>query len=402
MNFFEIILFTILLISYPMLVYSFYLAHNKNIGKEENQLFFDFSLISSFYLVIKFGNDNISSLILLNVILLIAYYKKRTFSIFLISVFLILYYSYVNFLPLSFLLLQYSLISIFYLFWNKKSFTSFVFVFTFLEFLFLLFHQTTFTFLLFLEILSLLVTTLFLLFFLEQAEDILKYHMAMKELEQEKQIRSSLFKITHEIKNPIAVCKGYLDMFDVEDSTHSKKYIPILKEEINRVLFLLEDFLSMKQLQLNVEILDFNVLLEDVLKRYEIILKKNDIKLQFNLIEDEIYMEGDYQRLIQLFINLIKNSMEAMETSKEKKLILSEKIQDQVLTIILEDTGCGMSDEVLKNLGEAFYTTKIKGTGLGVSLSKEIVKAHKGTINYETKEKVGTKVILTLPLYSID
>ena len=61
MNIFETILFTVILISYPLLVYTFYLAYNKNIGKEENQLFLDFSLITSFYFVIKFSNNNYSS-----------------------------------------------------------------------------------------------------------------------------------------------------------------------------------------------------------------------------------------------------------------------------------------------------------------------------------------------------
>lgn len=401
MNIFETILFTVILISYPLLVYTFYLAYNKNIGKEENQLFLDFSLITSFYFVIKFSNNNYSSLILLNVILLIAYYKKRILSVFLISLFLILYYSSIKFLPLHFLILQYLLTCIFY-FCFKRKFLTFIFCFVVLEIIFLIFYQTTDAFLLFLEALSLLFTTLFLIFLLEKADEILKYHMTVKELEQEKQIRISLFKITHEIKNPIAVCKGYLDMFDINNQTHSKKYIPIIKEEINRVLLLLEDFLSMKQLSLNLEVLDINFLLEDVLKRYELLLKKNHISLQFNVLEDEIYLEGDYQRLIQLFINIIKNSIEAMEESKNKKITISEVINDNFITITLEDTGCGMSNEVLNKIGEPFLTTKMHGTGLGVSLSKEIIKAHHGEISYETKEKVGTKVILTLPLYHLD
>ena len=73
-------------------------------------------------------------------------------------------------------------------------------------------------------------------------------NMTLKELEQEKQIRESLFKITHEIKNPITVCKGYLDMFDVEDKKKSEKYVSILKDEIKRVLVLLEDFLSINKI----------------------------------------------------------------------------------------------------------------------------------------------------------
>ena len=72
-------------------------------------------------------------------------------------------------------------------------------------------------------------------------------------------MKNCLFQITHEIKNPIAVCKGYLDMFDVNNKEHAVKYIPIMKEEISRTLYLLEDFLSMNRLKVHKEIVDINI-----------------------------------------------------------------------------------------------------------------------------------------------
>ena len=82
-----------------------------------------------------------------------------------------------------------------------------------------------------------------ILFFLNKGEEVMMLNNVIHELEKEKKLRESLFKITHEIKNPIAVCKGYLDMFDVNNEEHSRKYIPIIKEEIARTLILLQDFL---------------------------------------------------------------------------------------------------------------------------------------------------------------
>ena len=74
-------------------------------------------------------------------------------------------------------------------------------------------------------------------------EDVINYHIEYKKLKRENEIRKSLFKITHEIKNPLAVCKAYVDMFDYNDKECAKKYIPIISGEIDKMLILLQDFL---------------------------------------------------------------------------------------------------------------------------------------------------------------
>ena len=91
----------------------------------------------------------------------------------------------------------------------------------------------------------------FVIYLFKTAEDILDLHLKFCEIEHQKDITNSLFQITHEIKNPIAVCKGYLDMFDVNNVEHSKKYIPILKSEIDRLLLLLQDFLSINRINID-------------------------------------------------------------------------------------------------------------------------------------------------------
>ena len=233
---------------------------------------------------------------------------------------------------------------------------------------------------------------------LNKGEDIISYHMSIKNIEKEKQIRMSLFKITHEIKNPIAVCKGYLDMFDVNNQEHSKKYIPIIKNEIKRTLILLEDFLAMTKIKINKDLLDINFLIENSIDEMESILKANNISINLDLIDDEIYVMGDYNRLMQVFINIIKNSIEAIE-NKKGVITIKEEIKKKQIYIYIEDNGKGINKETLKQLGMPFYTTKTNGTGLGVSLSKEIINAHNGTMKYFSKENEGTKIQIVLPLY---
>ena len=104
---------------------------------------------------------------------------------------------------------------------------------------------------------------------------------------------------------------------------------------------------------------------------------------------------GDYERLKQVIINLLKNSLEAITTSGN--IQMSTNIYKKHIDIIVEDNGKGMSDEELSKLKEMFYTTKSNGTGLGVALSNEIIKAHHGELTYISELNKGTKAIIRLP-----
>ena len=242
------------------------------------------------------------------------------------------------------------------------------------------------------------VISVFVIYLLEKTEDMLKLHMTIKEIKHDEDIKTSLFRITHEIKNPIAVCKGYLDMYDENKIENFKKHIPILKEEIDRTLILLEDFLSMNKLKINKDIIDINLLLEEVVNNMNLLFIKNGIKIISKISDDEIYINGDYNRLTQVFVNILKNSIEALEDKKERKIKIWTEIDEKNIDIFIKDNGIGIPKKIINKIKEPFYTTKIKGTGLGVSLSEEIISAHKGEIIYESKENEYTLVIVKLPL----
>ena len=229
------------------------------------------------------------------------------------------------------------------------------------------------------------------------AKKVLKSHLSYKELQKEKQIRLSLFKITHEIKNPIAVIKGYLDMLDVKDKKQVEKYIPIIKSETDRILTILQDFLLINKMNLDLDIMDINMLIEDVIFKLEGVLKEKNVKLNLHLIDDEVYINGDYNRLSQVFINIIKNSIEAI--NNKGKIDIKSKIVENKLEITITDDGVGISKDVINKIKEPFYTTKSRGSGLGVSLIYEIIEAHKGSVVYKSDYNVGTKVIIKLPIY---
>ncbi len=409
MNLFDLIILNVVLLTFPIMLWLFYMLYNKNIGKEELDLLLDFSLITSLYLIIRFGpgNPSINLLLLINIPLIIAYFKGRKGCALLLSV-MIVVYSYSHFESSHLLLLlEYGLYYWCYLLLRNSEGKG-IYVISLLKIINYLIFVITFNYFgsfniyvvlnLAVIILETIFITLLVISLYHKINDIIKYHMSLKELEQEKQFRETLFRITHEIKNPIAVCKGYLDMFDINDSKHSKKYIPILKEEIERTLILLQDFLCMTNIKMELERINLVMVLEDVLDNFIPVFKNKKIQYEFDFEKEDVYIYGDYNRMTQVFINIIKNAVEAVNNKENKKITIKTESINKVIKISIIDNGIGFSKEQLKKLGEPFYTTKLNGTGLGVSLSQEIIKGHKGNLEYISDLNKETKVIITLPL----
>ena len=411
MKIFDSLLLDVVLIAFPLMVYLLYLAYTKTFNKKENDLLYVVTVFSVLYLILKYANPLYPHIpfIVVNISLILSYVKKSNLSIAITSLIMISYYYsfYQNYLII--IILEYIIYYLFYLKLSKKlNLNKFILTFTVLKAIFtiILTSYTNYSFPIYIKEIFLSSLFLYIISYLiislsNKTEDILKLHMNIKEIENNKQIKTSLFRITHEIKNPIAVCKGYLDMFDKDNLDHFKKYIPILKDEINRTLLLLEDFLAMNKVKINKDIIDINLLIEEVIKNIKMLCNENNIKLKINIIDDDIYINADYNRLTQVFINLFKNSIEAIPKNKKGHIELKEIINNNILTITIKDNGKGMNQNTLNKIKEPFYTTKPKGTGLGVSLSEEIIKAHNGTLNYESEEGKYTKVTITLPITQI-
>ena len=406
MKIFDTMILDAILISLPLTIYLLYLAYTKTFNNKENNLLIVVTIFSVLYLLFKYTTPLYLNMpfMIINIPLIIAYLKNSKSSIIITSTIMVIYYYnfYQGFLFI--IVLEYILYYLFYLRISKKIY-NFLALFILLKIVItvILMSYMNYQFTIYIpeiliEVIYLYIISYAVIMLVEKTEEVLKLHMNIKEIKQNEQIHTSLFQITHEIKNPIAVCKGYLDMFDENNSEHFKKYIPILKDEINRTLLLLEDFLAMNKVKINKDIIDINLLIEEVIQNINMLCKKNNIKLTSKLIDDDIYINADYNRLTQVFINILKNSVEAIPKNKEGIISINEKLKNNQIIITIKDNGEGMNKEVLDKIKEPFYTTKSKGTGLGVSLSNQIIKAHEGALNYESKEKEYTKVIITLPI----
>ncbi len=207
-------------------------------------------------------------------------------------------------------------------------------------------------------------------------------------------LENQLFKITHEIKNPLSVCKGYLDMLDVHEEEKVRRYLPIIQSEISRALTIMDDFMNLRSMSIEKDIMDLYLLVEDTSSTMCPFLEKEKVQLIVPKFRTELFILGDYDRLKQVLINLIKNAYEA----HAETIRLETRRKGNYVMVDLIDNGDGISKEDMGKIGELFYTTKPKGSGVGVSLSKEIIRLHRGEVKYQSIEGKGTKVRITLPV----
>ena len=205
---------------------------------------------------------------------------------------------------------------------------------------------------------------------------------------------TSMYNLAHEVKNPLAVCKGYLDMIDINDKEKLEKYLPIIKKEMNRSLSIMNDFLCIKKITLNKELMDFSLLLDDVVETLNLSYKESNVRINSPKVDNELIIDGDYDKLKQVLVNIIKNSYEA----DAKNIDINIKKNSSYLKVIIKDDGKGITKNDLKKIGELFYTTKLAGTGIGVGLSKRILELHDGNLSYDSLVNKGTTATIILPL----
>ena len=395
MNVFDNILLNTIVLLFPIILGTLYNKYNEVYNIKKSNIFEDFTILTSFYFILKFNN---SIYLLMNLPLILAYLKKQFNSILIISISccLILSNNYHNLLPLF--MIEYIVYYLLYIILNSKSklfFNIFIIFKILFYIIYIVLINTHIESNNLLYIISFIIVSYIVILSFYKINNILIFENNLQELRQEKNLRMSLFKITHEIKNPITVCKGYLDMFDCKDVEKSKKYTNILKNEIDRVLVLLEDFLSINKIKIKKNIIDLNLLLEETTDNFIPILKEKKISNKFDISKDELFIDADYNRLKQVIINIIKNSIESINKNGLIKLYLIQ--YKNTIEIHIEDNGIGMDEEELSKIKEPFFSTKSKGTGLGVYLSNQIISAHDGKIEYISKKNIGTKTIITLP-----
>ena len=378
----ENMILSVIIILFPLLVFFVFLGYNQNNDKAQDELMFKLSLFTSAYMIIMKGEFLFPRIAFmsLNIPILIFYikgYKKE--ALFLSLVYIV--YGKSNFqTAIPIIITEYSCLYCLYKYKEKNNVSDIIFMLEFYALKSIIyicrvnvagcfFDDKSQVDQLYFSLPMVLAASILILNLITLGNKMITFHNDYQKILKETNIRLSLFKITHEVKNPLTVC--------------NQKYMNILKREINNAIAILEDFSNFKNLNIEKKYINISKCINELLDSSITIMVDYNISLIRN-IESDIYTYVDSDRIKQVLINLIKNSIEALEKEKNKQIKIILKQSKKYITIQVIDNGCGISSQNIKRIGEPFFTTKEKGTGLGVALSKEIIELHNGRINYES------------------
>lgn len=394
MNFFVEMVYSLIFLTFPIFVYCYFAGLNT---KKLATIFLKISLLSS-VLLFLISVDNPYLLIFINIPLFISYMKKYLDIYFLLNLLVMVALIFKFDISLYFVLLEYFSLFLVLKF-SKSKLNSFTVVNAYF-YSFYIYYQSNLSL-----NNNLLVNTIVMIFLFHILLLSIKYMIfgaKNKYLELEETYRSYLFKFIHEVKNPIAVCKGYIEMIEKGNNNSKKdlkKYVKIVNSEIDESLNLMEDYLMFGRFAVDLDYMDINLLLEDIYNNFKGLTSDNDINIEFDYDEEEVIILGDYNKLKQVLTNIIKNSIEAKKDDEVLNIKIKLSRDEDNIKIEVLDDGIGIKD--IKKIGREFYTTKVNGTGLGVNFSKTIISMHKGKISYKSKYGMGTKVLIMLPLADI-
>lgn len=203
--------------------------------------------------------------------------------------------------------------------------------------------------------------------------------------------------VAHEIRNPLTSMKGYAEFLQMdEEDSQRKEFLDIILDEIDRVNNIVEEFMVLAKPKA-VELEEKNIIpiLLNVVSMLKFEARKRNVKLSFDAEQEIVQIECDENRLKQVFLNFIKNGIEAMPDGGD--LSVKAKIQEGNVIISIQDTGVGIPPETLKKIGEPFYTTKKNGNGLGLMVSFKIIESHNGKVYIESEQNKGTTFKILLP-----
>jgi PAS domain S-box-containing protein len=203
--------------------------------------------------------------------------------------------------------------------------------------------------------------------------------------------------VAHEIRNPLTSMKGYAEFLQLDETDPQRQeFIEIILDEIDRVNNIVEEFMVLAKPKA-VELEEQNIIpiVQNVVSMLKFEARKRNVKLDFDATEEIIQIECDENRLKQVFLNFIKNGIEAMPDGGDLKV--RTEIQDGNVVISIKDTGVGIPPETLKKIGEPFYTTKKNGNGLGLMVSFKIIESHNGKVYIESEQNKGTTFKIMLP-----
>lgn len=201
--------------------------------------------------------------------------------------------------------------------------------------------------------------------------------------------------VAHEVRNPLQVTRGFLQLLVAKQNSSDKVYLSMALEELDRASNIITDFLTFAKPEVG-KIATLNVLNEFIHIEGILIpmanLQGGRISVQ---IPKDLNIRGNSSKFKQAFINIIKNSIESLHGEGEIQAWAYEEKGE--VCIHIKDNGEGMEEEVLARLGEPYFSNKTKGTGLGLMVTFRIIEVMNGRIQFKSEKGVGTEAIVRFP-----
>ncbi|WP_078395128.1 ATP-binding protein [Shouchella patagoniensis] len=203
--------------------------------------------------------------------------------------------------------------------------------------------------------------------------------------------------IAHEVRNPLTVVKGFIQLLAEEKDQNQNQYHKLILSELDRAESIIHEYLNASKPQRNEScVIALEEHVKSVVALMEPYATKNNLQLK-GQYEAEVSVFVDEKKLKQSLMNFIKNAIEA--TPVQGDVTVTLRATKEKALVLIEDTGYGMTKAQLKQLGTAYFTTKETGTGLGTMVSIRMIEMMGGTVTYKSKLQKGTCVEVVLPLH---
>jgi signal transduction histidine kinase len=205
--------------------------------------------------------------------------------------------------------------------------------------------------------------------------------------------------VAHEVKNPLGIIKGALDIFRKQDVDNEIKFtmIEYVDEEIKRLNRLIQDFLDFSRPRKPIfEKVELNVLMEDLIQRLRLEWEEKGIIIDADISEEKCLSRADPDMLSQALFNIIKNACETSDT--DGHVLVKTNLSHGNWIAQITDTGKGMDLETQNRALEPFYTTKARGTGLGLAYAARVIEIHGGEMSFRENHPKGTIFEIRLEL----
>lgn len=214
--------------------------------------------------------------------------------------------------------------------------------------------------------------------------------------------------VSHDLKQPLSVMRGYLDLLQMKNTFtgSSTDYVKMIDRSISNMRQLIDDLLDLAKIESGIELelrqVSLQQILTESIDNNRGAAEVKSMTVVSNIPDDFLTIDGEEQRLSQIFNNLVSNAIKY--TPPEGTVTLTAERRGQTIRVAIQDTGLGISPEDQAQIFERFYrvrrpeTESIDGTGLGLAIVKSLVEAHNGKIRLESKLGEGTTFYVTFPV----